>query len=79
MRVFYLFRVHQPGQSLPGGLQGLVAEIDRRTVVGLQDEGADGHSRPLCLFILRMRRTLWSMRSSVSMPSSTAPMTASKA
>ena len=37
--------VHQTCQTLLGALQGLVAEVHRTAVVGLQDEEADGHGR----------------------------------
>ena len=37
--------VHESGQAFLSGLQGFVAEIDGRAIVGLQDEEADGHGR----------------------------------
>ena len=44
-----------------------------------RSRAARQHYRPICRFSRRMRRTLWSMRCSVSTPSSTALTTASKA
>ena len=40
--------IHQAVEALLGSLQGIVAEVDGRTVVGLEEEEADGH-RGVCL------------------------------
>ena len=48
-----LIGLHNPLHSLLRGLEGLIAEVQRSAVVGLEDEEADCH-RGICLFELRM-------------------------